>query len=487
MSSTAAQLVSNWGANRLNELRVQYARAASRRGPAHEGTPSGISVNITQRRSAFGHPTSDGEDFVQGITQVLDNFTLIRGRHSFKVGFDFQFVADTRAVPLHGDLHVPDGRGLPGGAEPAPIPRGYTTFAQVIGDPNFKMNSQLFSAFWQDDWRLTSDLKLLYGVRYDSYFYPTANASAPFSYSQSFKDDTNNSGPRLGVAWTLGEKKDQVIRASTGIMYDQPLLAVYENAIQQNGLPARTTYSVAATGRRRAGVPEHALEPAAGRGAAGAVDLRAGSGSEAGLQHPEQRAVRARLRPVVQRVGRRRLQPRLQPAGHHQHQPRSTRSGSWPTAAASTARRSTPARAWIRASTTSTSCSRRASPPTRRCCSRSAKRSTSGVQYDLNYTLGKGIDTAPLAGATLSVQGDQPRSDPQDLAARQGAERARHAPLVQRQHRRDVAVQPWTERPAQAPQRQPGRRHPAVQQRPAVHADQQPRSERSTATTATGR
>ena len=29
------------------------------------------------------------------------------------------------------------------------------------------------------------------------------------------------------------------MRASTGIMYDQPLLAIYENAIQQNGLPAR--------------------------------------------------------------------------------------------------------------------------------------------------------------------------------------------------------------------------------------------------------
>ena len=39
-------------------------------------------------------------------------------------------------------------------AKAGTAPFGYTTFAQVIGDPNFKMNSQLFSAFWQDDWRL---------------------------------------------------------------------------------------------------------------------------------------------------------------------------------------------------------------------------------------------------------------------------------------------------------------------------------------------
>ena len=37
---------------------------------------------------------------MQGITQILDNFTVIRGRHSFKQGFDFQYMHDTRGVPL---------------------------------------------------------------------------------------------------------------------------------------------------------------------------------------------------------------------------------------------------------------------------------------------------------------------------------------------------------------------------------------------------
>ena len=125
---------------------------------------------------------------------------------------------------------------------------GYTTFAQVIGDPNFAMSSKLFSAFWQDDWRVAPDIKVLYGVRYDAYFYPAGTADAPFAYSQKFANDTNNFGPRLGVAWTLAGEEDHVIRASTGIMYDQPLLATYQNSIQENGLPARTTYSVNANG-----------------------------------------------------------------------------------------------------------------------------------------------------------------------------------------------------------------------------------------------
>ena len=38
MSSTAAQLVSNWGSNRLNELRTQYAQRHFHR-QSHDGGP----------------------------------------------------------------------------------------------------------------------------------------------------------------------------------------------------------------------------------------------------------------------------------------------------------------------------------------------------------------------------------------------------------------------------------------------------------------
>ena len=69
--------------------------------------------------------------------------------------------------------------------------------------------------------------------------------------------DKNNFGPRLGVAWTLGSDKRTVLRASTGLMYDQPLLAAYENAVQQNGVRS-VTVSLTPSSRRRAGVPGRA-------------------------------------------------------------------------------------------------------------------------------------------------------------------------------------------------------------------------------------
>lgn len=416
MSSSAAQFVSNWGSNRLNELRVQYARRHQSR-TAHEGTPQGISVNITNAIS-FGHPTSDGEDFIQGITQILDNFTLIRGRHSFKVGFDFQYVSDDRSVPLTSTYTFPTVAAYLA-AKAGTAPFGYTSFSQVIGDPNFSMGTKLFSAFWQDDWRLKENVKLLYGFRYDAYFYPKANADAPFAYNKAFANDTNNFGPRLGLAWTLGAKKDQVIRASTGIMYDQPLLAVYENSIQQNGLPARTTYTVPGTGP---GAP--AFPGTLSNVPAGAVlppqsifapdpDLKLAYNIQNSAQYERAfgRAYHASAGviynrgdnlPVITNINL------INPIGRL-----ADGRGIYSTAINANTRLD-PRFNQINVVQSPGESTYRAVLLT------FGKRSSNGVQYDLNYTLGKGIDTAPLQGATLSVQGDQPRSDPADLARDKG-------------------------------------------------------------------
>ena len=416
MSSTAAQLVSNWGSNRLNELRTQYAERHFQR-HAHEGAPDGISVTISNAIS-FGHPTSDGEDFVQGITQVLDNFTVIHGRHSFKQGFDFQYVHDTRAVPLTAVYTFPTVAAYLA-AKAGTAPFGYTTFAQVIGDPNFAMNSKLFSAFWQDDWRLAENLKVLYGVRYDAYFYPQANAAAPFSYSQKFANDTNNFGPRLGVAWTVGAKKDQVIRASTGVMYDQPLLATYDNAIQQNGLPARTTYSVNGSGTGAPAFPNTLSNLPAGTVAPAQTifapdpNLKLAYNIQNSAQYD--RAIgkayhgsigvvynRGYNLPVITDINL------INPTGTL-----ADGRGIYSTSANANTRMD-PRFNHINVVQSPGKSTYKALMLT------FGRRYVGGIQYDLNYTLGKGIDTAPLAGSTLSVQGDQPRSDPTNLARDKG-------------------------------------------------------------------
>ncbi len=241
MNSTAIQVNSTFGSNKLNELRAQYAdRENTRFSNSDSGT--GIPTSISGVVS-FGGPTNNGARFLQGITQVIDNFTWLAGDHGFKFGFDAQFVHDERATALYSQYTFPTVAAYLAAATGA-SPYGYTSFRQVLGDPNFKMDSKLFGMYWQDDWRVTSDLKMLYGVRYDLYVYPKADPNAPFEYSRKFIVDKNNFGPRLGIAWTLGEKKRTVLRASTGIMYDQALLGAYENSIDQSGSPVRWTVNL---------------------------------------------------------------------------------------------------------------------------------------------------------------------------------------------------------------------------------------------------
>jgi hypothetical protein len=248
MDSVAGQVVSTIGSDRLNEFRMQYAhRHQSSVGNADSGT--GPAVTVTGVAS-FGSPLgntgqgNEGFDFKQNITQVLDNFTYLRAAHAYKFGFDYQHVHDARtAAPQF--LYTFPTIAAYNLAKAGINPFAYSSMTQITGDLNFAMNTNLFSAFVQDDWQLSSTVKLLYGVRYDLYLYPAGLPGAPLTQTQSFNIDKNNFGPRVGVAWTV--TPNTVVRASTGILYDQPILGGYEQALQLSGSPKAPAYTFAPT------------------------------------------------------------------------------------------------------------------------------------------------------------------------------------------------------------------------------------------------
>lgn len=243
MESTSAQLVSTLGSSALNEFRVQYARRVqSRNGNEFTGTGPAINIpGVANFGGSIAGASDVGFGFTQGIWQVVDNVTLIRGNHNFKAGVDLQFIDDKRTSALF-QLYTFPSIDAYLAAKNGSNPRSYTNFSQLIGDPNFSMSTKGYSGFVQDDWRVGQNVKLLYGVRYDLYQVPDGQSAAPFSYNQEHKIDRNNFGPRLGVAWSLGPRA--VLRANTGIMFDQMLLGAYENAIQNNGQPSRVTVTV---------------------------------------------------------------------------------------------------------------------------------------------------------------------------------------------------------------------------------------------------
>ncbi len=248
MDSVAGQVISAFGPTKLNELRVQYA-SRHQSSVSNSDSGSGPAVTISGIAGFGGAVGGTGQgnagfDFQQSMTQVIDNFTLIRGNHSYKIGFDFQHVTDSRTAAPQFVYTFPTLQSYLD-AKSGVNPFGYSTMTQLQGDRNFSMATNIFSAFVQDDYQVASRVKVLYGIRYDLYNYPTGLADAPLAQTRKFNIDRNNIGPRFGVAWSVDS--NTVLRASTGIMFDQPILGGYEQALQLSGSPKAPIYTFSPT------------------------------------------------------------------------------------------------------------------------------------------------------------------------------------------------------------------------------------------------
>jgi hypothetical protein len=416
MYSTAGQVISTLGPSRLNELRLQYAQRHTQRF-SHDPTVVGPSVTITGNIS-FGPPTNDREDFQQRISQVIDNFTWLRGSHSFKTGFDLQWVDDHRAVPLPTTYTFPTVQAYLD-AKSGLNPRGYSNYSQTIGEPNFDMNNSLLSLFGQDDWRLTPDLKVLYGLRYDYYMYPSGIEGSP--YSQTFNRDKNNVSPRVGFAWTMGQDRKMVLRGNTGLMYDQPLLAIVERSYANSGFPSRFSVSLPASNAFAPDFPGNldavppgtaltqstveAMDPdfVTARTWQNSLTLERGFGENYSASIGV-RYARGWDMPVVTDINLAGITPvRFLEDG------RGVYSGS-----VNANTRNDPRFNRIRVyqsigESEYTGATMQVN-----------KRWSGGAQFSLNYTVGKGEDTAPLGGNVIAVQGDAGRSDPVDLERDRG-------------------------------------------------------------------
>jgi hypothetical protein len=409
--STGVQLISTITPTTLNELRVQYATRAQSRAPgAQAGT--GPAITITGVAN-FGGPIAGDADagfaFSQNVLQVANNLTHIRGDHAFKAGFDVQHVADTRrrtANQVYTFASIDAYLAAVSGANRF----GYTTFAQYFGETDLEYSSNLYGVFVQDDWRLSSNVKLLYGLRYDLYDVPQGNPNAPFAASRDFVIDKGNWAPRVGAVWSLGADRRTVVRANTGLMYDQPLLAMYEQSLINDG-----------TNRRAAAT----FQPATAGAPAFPALLSAGSGAQPNTLTTVSSDFE------VARMWQNNLQVERQLGDKYAVAIGTTYTRGYNLPLISNINAINPIGRLADGRpiySTAISAATRLDPRYnvinmvesigdsnyKNMTLQFTRRGGDGIQFDLAYTLGKSSDTAPTTG-TLSVQGDAGRSNPEDL------------------------------------------------------------------------
>ena len=195
--------------------------------PAFGGLPEIRFSNLTSLQFGLNWPKYVGPD---GVLNIVDHVSYLRGNHSFIFGGEFVNNRSTNAVAQYtkgfiqfnnlGDFFS----GGPGSVHNADFATGtFNNWTRNMYDSGYAL-------FAQDTWRLKPTLTLNLGLRYEidtvmkdrnglmGNFDPNTGLVQP---SSPYNGDHNNVAPRLGLAWDIQGNGKTVLRASGGIMYEQ--------------------------------------------------------------------------------------------------------------------------------------------------------------------------------------------------------------------------------------------------------------------------
>jgi hypothetical protein len=248
---------------KLNEFRFSYSRVSLGIGPFHiNGTvranqPSASVVDnfggfgafqqnffSTGRRFTIGRDSSPSQTD-SNIFQWQDNFSMIAGKHSLKFGVNFvRIQSDILSIP--GDLGMYDfepNLGVGGlenfarepvsGATRSVI--AFQRLANVFSDPagvaitgqgSPVLRMREFDQFYfiQDDWRVSSEFTVSFGLRYENFGQPINRVRESNSRAPSALRDDNNFAPRFGFAWNPWRRI--VVRGGYALMYNPIVLNI---------------------------------------------------------------------------------------------------------------------------------------------------------------------------------------------------------------------------------------------------------------------
>src|SRR6267154_633018 len=252
----------------FNLARFQYARRGLHFGFSQLPGGSNIGVNIPGV-AYFGREPYSTVDRIERRTEFTDLISIIRGRHTFKFGGDFNLVqlrsskAQIFELDFGGDVNFgglnPFGSSLPGTTGLQSYGLGVpTTYIQGIGNSKQPLDNIPMGFFAQDQGKVNRKLTLNYGVRYDVELSPlfspatavNAAAEKALGVVEGIPRDYNNVAPRFGLAFDPTGSGKTVIRAGFGLFYDHPLLATAFDSVTADG--GRSVQLISAGGRASA-------------------------------------------------------------------------------------------------------------------------------------------------------------------------------------------------------------------------------------------
>ncbi len=157
-----------------------------------------------------------------------DIFTYSKGTHTVKAGVEI----DREHIYTNHFRNNYDGQYVVGGTLPftpgvaSTYPLSLYSFYQPIENTSWDFPTWENSYFIQDSWRITDNLTLNPGLRYDISFSNSEYSSEGFvpdnSQGHKINNDYTDIAPRIGIAWSpFHDGKNTIVRGGFGIFYDQ--------------------------------------------------------------------------------------------------------------------------------------------------------------------------------------------------------------------------------------------------------------------------
>lgn len=206
-----------FSAQTVNQTRAQFSRltpAVMARG----GSSPVVLITINdplvagdpERRSGTlvaGSSTTGATDRREARWQVQNIVSQARTAHSFKFGFDAQRISSTF-------IDLSDASGTFSFASAGDFLAGTPSrFRQNFLTESTQRNTYL-GFFVQDEWRLSSQLLVSYGMRYEN---------------ESIIRDRNNWAPRISAAYDPFKSGRTVLRFGAGVFYNRALLRTIDD------------------------------------------------------------------------------------------------------------------------------------------------------------------------------------------------------------------------------------------------------------------
>jgi carboxypeptidase family protein/TonB-dependent receptor-like protein len=202
----------------LNEVRGQWSRYYDLR----KAKCDCVQFNRQGYSITGGVATGTWGVIPEDTWDVSDTVSLWRGAHSIKMGGGVTYdVTTQRYLPNQNGVY-----NFAGGPAAAPNPNLFTqAFALVPGQDIIYPKAWVFSGFAQDEWRISHNLTLNYGVRYDvEVVHDIPDWPAPV--------DKNNVDPRLGFNWDPRGDQRWSIRGGAGRFTQQnPIFTIVKGAV----------------------------------------------------------------------------------------------------------------------------------------------------------------------------------------------------------------------------------------------------------------